>query len=178
MRILLALTALLLLAAGPPLEASGRVTLDTEALEIKSGFATWNPADHRLRLMLLPFVPSSEQMSWVEKFPEADYQVVESPARPFVRLDLELTENAAGGLRAEQVKFWNLSLWRIGSSNGSASHSAQKLLGSLTVSGDFRNGQPIRFEGQGEHSSGMNGQVIKWRFNGYCRVLVVPTKAK
>ncbi len=178
MRILLALIALFVLAAGPPLEASGRVTLNADALEIKSGFATWSPADRRLRLMLLPFVPTKEQMSWVEKSPEADYQVVESPSRPFVRLDLELTETAAGEFRAEQVKFCNLSLWRVGSSRASTSHQAKKLIGSLTVSGEFRKGQPIRFEGQGERTSSLTDEVVKWKFKGNCRVLVVPTKAK
>ncbi|MCE7869432.1 hypothetical protein DYH09_03535 [bacterium CPR1] len=168
--------ALLLLAAGPPLQASGRAWLDADSLEIKSGFATWNPSSRLLRLMLLPYQPTSEQMSWVEKFPEADYQVVESPQRPFVRLDMTLAEGATGEFRADQVKFWNLSLWRLGAARkGSYSIQHQKLKGSLKLTGDFRAGKPIRFEARGEQSS---QYLVKWSFQGYCRVLVVPGKPK
>ncbi len=177
MRRLLILLALLLLAAGPPLEASGRVLLDADSLELRAGFATWSPASRQLRLMLLPFEPTSQQMSGVEKFPEADYQVVESPQRPFVRLDMTLAEGATGEFRAEQVKFWNLSLWRLGADQkGSYSIQHQKLKGSLKLTGDFRAGKPIRFEAHGEQST--SEHRIKWRFQGNCRVLVVPAKPK
>jgi hypothetical protein len=176
MKRFLVFIALLLLGAGPPLEASGQASVDSDKLTIKAGFATWNPASRQLRLMLLPFQPTSEQMSWVEKFPEADYQVVESPQRPFVRLDMTLAEGATGEFRADQVRFWDLSLWRLGAAQkGSHSIQHKKLKGSLKLTGDFRAGKPVRFEAHGEQSS---GNLIKWSFQGYCRVLVVPATPK
>lgn len=162
MRKLLILAGIFLLAAGPPMQASGWAAVDTKhKVKLVSGFATWNPKENMLRVMLLPFQPTAEQISWVEREPSADYQVVESPARPFVRLDIRFKEQA--------YKHINLSIWRADGKKSNVSVQGSKPTGKLELNGNFREGQPIQVK-----ASGRSEQLrMSWDFKANCRVFVI-----
>ncbi|MEW6278860.1 MAG: hypothetical protein AB1758_09575 [Candidatus Eremiobacterota bacterium] len=162
------------LTAAEPFQASGTASVGQARLTVVAAFATWDADNQHLRVMLLPFKPSEEQLGWVRKQPAHDYQVVESPARPFVRLDLRLKPEATGPFHPDQLRHYDLSVWRVSGENGVVSTQGNKIAGTLKVAGDFRQGRPITLEANGTHKQ-MDGTVVRWDFKARCGVFAIPS---
>ena len=156
-------------AWGLPTKGSGKASVNDKVFKPKSAIAVWDKQSKELVISFFNVKLTKEHLKWMDSYP-ADYQIADAPTKkPYLRLTLEFKDDAhKKKFRSEDIDFQAVTLWRMRGDDGISAQRSEAF-GSLQLKGNFRVGNPIRFQAKGSYEFS-DGNLLKWDVKAHCRV--------